>query len=104
MSGNVPAPNERNPERLSQAIRELFEGRSNAVGTFNLADDPATSTVVEAMNCGVDSQVLLMPRTADAAAALAAGDVYVSAVGQGNFTVTHPVDTSDREFGYVCLG
>jgi hypothetical protein len=47
----------------------------------------------------------LFPRTAHAAAELAAGGCYVSAVGSGSFTLTHANNAqTDRTFSYVCLG
>lgn len=102
MSGNVPSLREADPFRLSQAINELFQGRSNAVGTCTLTA-AATSTVVAAENCGDESQVFLTPRTANAAAAIAT--TYVSSVGNGTFTLTHANNAQvDRTFGYVAIG
>ena len=51
MSGNVPIPSEKAPFKIVRAVRELFEGRSNAVGIFTLSVS-AASTVVPAANCG----------------------------------------------------
>ena len=104
MSGNVPVPSERDPYRIVRAIRELFEGRSNAVGTCTLAAS-AASTTVTAQNCGSGSKVFFMPTTAHAAAELAAGAMYVSAVGNGSFTITHANNAqSDRTFYFAALG
>lgn len=104
MAGNLPLPSETNPRRIVQAIRELFEGRSNAVGTVTLTAG-AASTVVTAINCGPDSVVMLMPATANAAADFGSGNLYVSSVGAGTFTVAHPNDAdTDKTFFYVCLG
>ena len=101
MSGNVPAPAEKDPARIVRAIRELFEGRSNAVGTFTLTAN-ATTTVVAAPNCAVGSTVLLSPRTAHAANDMATTSVVAA---KGSFTVTHANNgRNDRTFGYVCLG
>jgi hypothetical protein len=59
-------------------IRQLIEGRSNAVGTCTL--------------------------TASHAAAVAAS-TYVSAVLARQFTVTHPSNANaDKDFYFVCLG
>jgi hypothetical protein len=47
--------------------------------------------------------VLLMPKTANAAAALAS--TYVTATAPGTFTLTHANTAStDRTFGYVNVG
>lgn len=104
MSGNVPAPNENDLFRIVRAIRDLFEGRSNAVGQFTCATGAAT-TSVSAANCGSDSKILLTPRHANAAAELGAGTLYVSAVTAGSFTVTHANSaTADRTFDYAIQG
>jgi hypothetical protein len=104
MSGNVPAPNETDAYKIVRAIRELFEGRSNAVGSCTLAAN-AASTVVTARNCGAGSTVLLTPTSAHAAAELAAGGMYVSAVANGAFTITHANNAqADRTFLYAALG
>lgn len=102
MAGNVPSLSERDPFRFAQAINELFQGRSNAVGECTLTAS-ATTTTVTADNCGDESQVFLFPRTANAAAALAT--TFISAVGNGTFTITHASNTqTDRRFGYVAIG
>lgn len=104
MAGTVPSLNERNPVRILQAIRDLFAGRSNAVGTVTLTAG-AMSTAVTAINCGRDSRILLTPTTANAAMEMGAGTLYVSAVGAGTFTLTHAIGVStDRTFFYAALG
>jgi hypothetical protein len=104
MSGFAPASGERDLYRIVTAIRQLFEGRSNAVGSFTLAAG-ATTTTVTANNCGAGSTVLLTPTTAHAAAEIAAGGMYVSAVANKSFTVTHANNSqSDRTFQYACFG
>lgn len=105
MSGNIPSLHEKNPVRILQGIRDLFQGRSNATGAFTLAVAPATATVVTAINCGLDSQVFLTPKTASAASEYGAGTCYVSSIGAGTFTITHASSAaSDRTFSYVALG
>ena len=59
-----------------RAVRELFEGRSNAVGTFTLTPG-AASTTVTAQNCGAGCIVLPCPKTANAAAELGNGTMYI---------------------------
>jgi hypothetical protein len=102
MAGNVPSLRETDPFRLSQAINELFQGRSNAVGTVTLTANQAT-TVVVADNCGDESQVFLSPKTANAAAALAT--TYITSIGNGTFTITHANNAqTDRTYGYIAIG
>ena len=104
MSAPQLSPSETQPYRLVNAIRQLMQGRSNAAGSATLAASAATTTVT-APNCAPGSQVFLFPRTAHAAAELAAGGCYVSAVGSGSFTLTHANNPqTDRTFSYVCLG
>lgn len=104
MPAYVLAPEETNQRRINTAINQLAQGRSNAVGSATLAASVA-STTVKAQNCGSGSVVLLSPLTAHAAAELAAGGCYISAVANGQFTITHANNAQvDRTFGYVCLG
>lgn len=96
------ATTEKDLTKYAQAIQQLEQGRSNATGTCTLAAS-ATTTVVPAPNCGLGSKVFLSPLSANAAAALAG--TYVSAVGNGSFTLTHANNAqTDRNFGFVCLG
>jgi hypothetical protein len=63
------------------------------------------TTTVTAVNCGAGSVVLLVPKTANAAAELGNGTAYISAVANGSFTITHANNAQvDRTFGFVCLG
>ena len=102
MAGNVVHLQETSQVRQNQAIRDLFAGRSNAVGTVTLTAS-ATTTDVTAINCGKDSKVFLMPTTANAAADFAS--CYISAVANGSFTITHPSDgDTDKTFFWVALG
>lgn len=95
-------PQETNIFRIVQAIRQLIQGRSDAVLQVTLTPS-ATTTVVSAINCSKDSQVFLSPRTANAAAAVPT--TWISAVANGSFTITHSSTVSiDRTFGIVCLG
>jgi hypothetical protein len=91
-------------EQRSQnfVIRQLIEGRSNAVGTCTLTANTTTTTVA-AINCGANSAVFLFPKTSHAAAV--AASTYVSAVSARQFTVTHPSNANaDKDFYFVCLG
>jgi len=57
MSGLAPATGEKNLTRIVTAIRQLYEGRSNAVGTCTLTHG-ATSTTVTS---GVPAAPLALP-------------------------------------------
>jgi len=102
MTATVLQREEKELSKIVGAIQELTKGRSNAVGTVTLTASD-TTTVVTAMNCGADSYPILIPLTANAAAALAT--TYVSLVSNGSFTLTHANNSqTDRDFGFVCLG
>lgn len=104
MAGVVPHLAETNLLRIVQAIRDLFEGRSNAVGDLTLTANVA-STSFTVKNCGSGSKILLTATTANAAAEIAAGGFYVSAVASGSFTITHANNAqTDRAFYYAIQG
>ena len=104
MSAYVVARDEKDLKKFALAIQQLAQGRSNAAGSVTLASG-AGATTVAAPSCGAGSVVLLSPRTAHAAAELAAGTCFISAVALGSFTVTHANNAqTDRTFGYICLG
>ncbi len=99
-----PHAGERDPFKLVQAIRELWQGRSHAVGEFTLSTSTVT-TLVSAPNCGAGARVFLCPRTLNAAAALATTYITVANVTQGEFIVTHANNAqSDRTFGFEARG
>lgn len=104
MSGNYPHNGETNPSKIIKSIQALYEGRSNATGSFTCTQN-AASTVVTAPNCSVGSKVVVSARHANAAAELGNGTGYVSAVAQGAFTFTHANSaTANRNFDYVIQG
>ena len=102
MSGSIPAMTDTNPTRILRAIRDLFEGRSNAVGEVTLRASQTTTTVT-APNVGAGSKPQLTPKTSNAAAALAS--TYVSTVSAGSFVITHASNAqTDKTFLWVALG
>lgn len=95
---------EKDLTKYALVLQQLAAGRSNAAGTITLNANATTSTQTPP-NCAAGSAVLLFPRTANAAAELASGACYVSAVGNKSFTVSHRNSSQlDRTFFYVCLG
>lgn len=102
MAGKLPLSGEKDLFVIVQAIRELFFGRSLAVGQFTLRANQTTTTVA-APNIGEQSEIFLSPRTANAATAT--GNTRVTTVAPGTFTVTHSSTAdADKTFGYVALG
>jgi hypothetical protein len=103
MSAPSLAPTETNLSRIVFCIRQMLEGRSNAVGQVTLSPN-ATSTTVTAL-CGADSAVFLFPQTASAAGSASTVWIAKSGIGQGRFTVSHDsTAATDRSFWFVALG
>jgi hypothetical protein len=104
MSGFSVGSQEKDPSKFALAIQQLYAGRSNAAGSVTLAAFEG-STTVDAVNCAPQCAVFLFPKTANAAAALAAGTTFINSVGKQSFTISHANNAqTDRSFFYVCLG
>jgi hypothetical protein len=104
MTAYVPGITETDLKKIVLAIQELAAGRSNAVGTVTLAPSAAI-TIVTDKNCAVGSTPLLTPVTANAAAELGNGTMFISAVANGSFTITHANSaTTARTFLYSIVG
>ncbi len=118
MTAYVPELNEQDLKKVILAIQQLAAGRSNAVGTVTLATGAATTVVVPSQSgtiaaasatpSGITlpaSQVILTPTTANAAAELASGNMYVSSVTKDTFTITHTNSaTTGRTFAFAIQG
>ncbi|WP_083519639.1 hypothetical protein, partial [Bradyrhizobium jicamae] len=86
------------------SLQQLGAGRSNAVGTVTLVPSVASTTVSD-QNCASGSTVLFTPTTGSAATEIGNGTMYLSAVANKSFTVTHANNaTADRTFKYAILG
>jgi hypothetical protein len=100
---NTLPPTGASERQITQAIRELIEGRSNAVGTVTLTANTTTTTAT-LTTVNRNAIVILAPQTANAAAAVATTYASVSAAG-GAFTITHANNAqTDRTFGYLVIG
>lgn len=90
------------PRQVADAVNQIVAGRLDSFGTVTLRVSQTTTTVTNAL-VGANSVIVLMPKTANAAAALAT--TYVSARTNGSFTLTHANNSqTDREFGYGWIG
>lgn len=86
------------------AIQQLSSGRSNAVVQVTLTPNAATTTV-NFDNCSEATAPIPVPMTAHAAAELGNGTLYISAVANRSFTITHANNAqADRTFRFVCIG
>lgn len=89
--------------RIVQSVVAMIR-RWNASGQVTLRAGFTTTVVTKlvsqgAVNVSKDDEIMLSPRTANAAAAVT--NVYVSQVVQGGFTLTHAnAATADRTFGW----
>jgi len=104
MTAFVPGITETDLKKIILSLQHLAAGRSNATGTVTLATG-ASATVVTDANCAVGSVPLLAPATANAAAEVGNGTMYVSSVASGTFTISHANSaTAGRTFLYVLQG
>ncbi len=100
----TPALTETRLLPVIRAVRELAAGRSNATGSFDLAASPAVITTVTAPNCGEGTVPAISAANAAAAAELASGNCFVSAVRRAEFDVSHSASASTRSFRYALQG
>lgn len=104
MTAFVPGMAETDLKRIILALQQLAAGRSNATGTVTLSTGAATTTVSDP-NCAAGTVPLLVPASANAAAEMGNGTIYVSAVANGAFTITHANSaTTGRTFLYALQG
>ena len=111
MTAYVPGIAETDPKKIIQSLQQLAAGRSNAVGKVTLTTSSATTVVdvnvspTAPSTIAAGSTPILTAGTLAAAVELASGTMYVSAVANGSFTITHTNSlTSDRTFYYAILG
>jgi hypothetical protein len=104
MTAFVPGMAETDLKKVILALQQLAAGRSNAVGTVTLVTG-ASTTVVTDPNCAAGTVPLLTPASATAATEVGNGTMYVSAVANGSFTITHAnSSTTARTFLYALQG
>ena len=104
MTAYVPGITEADLKKIVLAIQQLAAGRSNAVGLVTLVTSSPT-TIVNDKNCAIGSTPLFTPASASAATEIGNGTMYLSAVTNGSFTITHANSSiSDRKFLYALQG
>lgn len=95
---------QRDTWRIVQSVISIIR-KWNARGQVTLRANQTTTIVTKAVSPGAvnvaqDDEIVLSPRTANAAAALAT--TYVSSVSQGSFVLTHANDAQiDKTFGWA---
>jgi hypothetical protein len=86
---------------LSEAVNGILQGKINVTGALTLTANAASTTLTD-RRINPDSVIVLMPKTANAAAALATTSIVP---GDQTATVTHANNAqTDREFRYAVLG
>lgn len=92
----------RGETQAERTINEMLKGRANNVGEVTL-DANTTTTTISDIRIKQTMTAVLIPRTANAAAAMT--NVYISAVADGSITLTHSnTATVDRTFDYILHG
>jgi hypothetical protein len=90
--------------QITWIINAMLDGKHNGTGSITLTAS-ASSTAVADSRVGTYSVINLMPLTANAAAEIGAGAVYVSSRAQGTFTIAHANNAqTDRLFQYSISG
>ena len=90
------------PRQLAQAINLATDGKLNSVGGVTLTEN-VTTTVLLDKRMGVDSVLLFIPTSANAAAIIAS--IYVSSKGKETATITHTSDANtDKTYDYIIIG
>lgn len=89
---------------IAQWMREAHQGKLANTGTVTLTANVASTTVTDA-RAGATTFIGFMPQTANAAAEVGAGTMYVATQGKQTFTITHANNAqADRTFRYCLLG
>lgn len=102
MSLQALIPQTASPLQISTTVNEILKGRGNNVGEVTLTASSTTTTIND-IRIKQTMTAVLIPRTANAAAAMT--NVYISAVADGSITLTHSNAASvDRTFDYVLHG
>ena len=91
--------------RWYAVINQLTQGKMNCVGTVTLTANVASTTVSDP-RVTAQSVILFMPTTANAAAEIGAGTMYVGTRTQAtSFVITHANNAQvDRTFAYAIIG
>lgn len=89
---------------LVRVVNNLLIGKSNNVLAFTLTANAASSTITDP-RVGPLSFLGFMPTTANAAAELGAGTLYVSARGAETATIVHANNANaDRTYAVLIVG
>jgi hypothetical protein len=90
--------------RVAAVTNEILQGKLNVTSSVTLTINVASTTITD-HRISPTNAVILLPATANAAAEMAAGTVYVSSQTSGSAVITHANNaTADRAYRVVILG
>jgi hypothetical protein len=90
--------------KFVDSINNIIKGRSENYGQVTLTANAASTTVTNA-NISEVSEIMLSPKTANAAAALATTYIPEATILNGSFVIQHANNAqTDKTFGYVWVG
>src|SRR5207253_1321376 len=90
--------------QVAAVVNRLGQGKLNCTGAVTLTANAASTTVTDPRATG-SSVILLVARSANAAAEIGNGALYVSAGAKGSFTIAHANNAqTDRAFDYIVIG
>lgn len=92
----------RHRRQIAIVLNNVLQGRTNNTGTLTITANVATTTLNDS-RIGPNSAIVLMPTTANAAAALT--NIYFTGFGDSTCTVNHANNAqTDRVFNYAVIG
>lgn len=90
--------------KIATVLGKVLWGKLNNRGTVTLTANQATTAVTD-FRVGPNSMIILMPTTANAAAALATTYIQTAGITNEQFTITHANNAqTDRIFRYCVFG
>lgn len=93
---------------LLKVVKNVMRGRTNNVYSVTLTPNQGTTVITYAEKIlGPNTLLFFTPQTANAAAEIGAGTMYVSSVNADTeqVTITHANNAqTDRTFGYILVG
>lgn len=90
--------------QIARIVNSLLGGKLNCTGSVTLAVSAGSTTITDA-RIGPFSVLLFMPQTADAAAEIGNGTLYVSSRSAGSAMLTHANNSqADRTFAVAIIG
>lgn len=110
-TGYEGVPRESTDERrhrtqIATRVNQMLVGKINNVGDMTLAAN-SSATILKDQRLSASSTLQFDPLTANAAAELFGGTMYITAANRraGSFTITHSnAASTDRTFRYAILG